>query len=76
VAWRVVIPDEFMADLDAIGPEGYDWSAAIAGVKWYLSHNPWEVGYATQDREVRIYLQDRPLGFSGFKVFSSLKAIP
>lgn len=45
------------------------WLTLLAGVKWYLSHNPLEVGYATQDTEVRIYLQDRPLGLPGFKVF-------
>jgi hypothetical protein len=58
-----------MDALNEIGPDGYDWTASLRGVKWYLSHDPWKVGYGTQDTQVRIYLQDRPLDLCGFKVF-------
>jgi hypothetical protein len=68
-AWNVVVSQHFLDALEEIGPPGYDWTAAIAGVRWYLGHDPLAVGHGTQDSQVRIYLQDRPSGLPGFKVF-------
>lgn len=67
--FNVVVSSRFLQRLHEIGPAGYDWADMMAGVKFYLSHAPLEVGYATQDSQVRIILQVRPLGFSGVKVF-------
>lgn len=67
--YTVIFSPAFEADLVQIGPAGYDWTDTKAGVRWYLEHNPLAVGYGTQDTEVRIYVQDRPMGLSGVKVF-------
>lgn len=67
--FTVIFTQKFSDDLDGIGPDGYDWTDTKRGIQWYLERDPKAVGYSTQDTEVRIYLQDRPLGLSGVKVF-------
>lgn len=41
----------------------------MRGVRWLLARKPKELGYGTQDTEVRIFLQDHPPPLPGLKIF-------
>ncbi|HEX8211329.1 MAG TPA: hypothetical protein VF584_14235 [Longimicrobium sp.] len=69
---RVIESAAFLADLEAIGPAGYDWTERREGIRFLLSGGAEKEGRATQDTDVRIYLQDAPdsvAGIPGLKVF-------
>ena len=67
---RVVVETpKFLADLSQIGPEGYDWSDSMLGIRWYLERGPERVGDSTQDVEVRILMFDTPDGIPDLKIF-------
>jgi hypothetical protein len=67
--WIVRETEAFKADLENLCPEGGNWDAAMRGVRWLLARKPLELGYATQDSEVRIFLQDHPAPLPGLKFF-------
>lgn len=67
--FTVTASPAFEVDLEEIGPAGFDWTDTKRGIRWYLERDPHAVGYGTQDTAVRIYLQNRPLGLPGIKVF-------
>ncbi|HEV7591032.1 MAG TPA: hypothetical protein VGO40_23180 [Longimicrobium sp.] len=67
--WTVEESENFRLQIEALGPAGYDWSESIRAVRWYLERGPLDVGYPTQDVEVRILIMDTPGGLPGLKVF-------
>ncbi len=52
-----------------MGPPGHSWADTLLGVRWYLERGPPTVGYATQDSEVRIFMQDTPDDLPDLKIF-------
>ena len=67
--WIVEETEYFKSALQAIGPEGHDWSDTMVGIRWYLERDPMAVGHGTQDLEVRILMWDTPDGLADLKIF-------
>jgi hypothetical protein len=72
--WRVVVPEKFTAQLEAIGPEGYDWADTMVAIRYFLGRDPKGTGAGSgQDHAVRIYLQTRPMGLPSIRVFFAIE---
>lgn len=67
--WNVTETPRFRAQLQEIA-QGYDWSAVINNLHWFLSRGPEEVGRGgTQDLNVRIVFLAPGGGIPRIKVF-------
>lgn len=67
--WAIVETDRFTQALTSIGPPGHDWTDTRLGIWWYLEREPAQVGFATQDLDVRILMFDTPDGLPDLKIF-------
>ncbi|SOD03584.1 hypothetical protein SAMN05216486_11517 [bacterium JGI 053] len=67
--WSVEESENFRLQIEALGSAGYDCSESLRAIRWYLARGPLDVGYPTQDVEVRILIMDTPGDLPSLKVF-------